>query len=289
MKFACAFAFVSLLGALAGAQPVDGVDRRNIVVETVYATVIPQAARDQPVVVVTVTDTVAGQAAAPTAAAQAIVTVVETVGAQIPIVQEAQPISSAPAVSPTAAAQAAATTVIESANVPAPAAHAAQPATSAHASSAVVFAQPASRAVSSTQSSSTAAPATTSSSSSPSSSSWMSTMLSELNAIRAAVGKPALTLDSTLSKIAQKHSDYQASVNTMTHSDPSGTLGARFSADGVSWEGAAENIAWNQADVSAVMKAWKNSPGHYENMIGDYTSVGFGVTNLYWTQDFLKA
>ncbi|KAJ2740327.1 hypothetical protein H4S06_006140, partial [Coemansia sp. BCRC 34490] len=145
-----------------------------------------------------------------------------------------------------------------------------------------------------------AAPATTAAASSDSSDSgsgsgsssdasgWMNEMLTQLNAIRASAGKAALTLSSELSAVAQKHSEYQSSARSMTHSDPSGTLGSRLNALRVAWLGAAENIAWNQKDVSAVMDAWKNSAGHYANMIGDYTSVGFGVSNLYWTQDFVK-
>ncbi|KAJ2843176.1 hypothetical protein IWW36_005642, partial [Coemansia brasiliensis] len=57
---------------------------------------------------------------------------------------------------------------------------------------------------------------------------------------------------------------------------------------GINWESAAENIAWNQKTVSEVMTAWKNSPGHYANIVGDYNYVGFGVNDLYWTQNFLK-
>ncbi|KAJ2786291.1 hypothetical protein GGI15_001628 [Coemansia interrupta] len=114
-------------------------------------------------------------------------------------------------------------------------------------------------------------------------------MLSRLNAVRAAAGKSAVSLDSTLNSVAQSHSEYQSSINEMTHSDPSGTLGTRLTARRMSWQGAAENIAWNQQNVASVMDAWTKSSGHYANMIGDYNRVGFGVSNLYWTQDFIKA
>lgn len=114
-------------------------------------------------------------------------------------------------------------------------------------------------------------------------------MLSQLNAIRSDAGKPPLKLKPELSAIAQKHSQYMDRTQDMTHSDPQGGLGSRYSARSIQWSGAAENIAWNQPTVSVVMEAWRNSPGHYANMIGDYTYVGFGQDNLYWTQDFLKA
>ncbi|KAJ2242749.1 hypothetical protein IW139_004377, partial [Coemansia sp. RSA 353] len=121
------------------------------------------------------------------------------------------------------------------------------------------------------------------------SSNWQSEMLQQLNAIRAAAGKSSVSLDTRVNAIAQSHSQYQNKVRSMTHSDPAGSLGTRYSASGINWQGAAENIAWNQKTVSDVMTAWKNSAGHYANMVGDYNFVGFGVDNLYWTQDFLKA
>ncbi|PIA16425.1 SCP-domain-containing protein [Coemansia reversa NRRL 1564] len=117
---------------------------------------------------------------------------------------------------------------------------------------------------------------------------WKSQMLQQVNAIRAEVGKGPLTIDERLNSMAQAHSNYQSSASTMTHSDPSGSLGSRCSQYGIDWSGVAENVAWNYKDVTEVVQGWKDSPGHYENIIGDYNAVGFGVTNLYWTQDFAK-
>ncbi|KAJ1664244.1 hypothetical protein IW140_005830 [Coemansia sp. RSA 1813] len=280
MKFAPTLLIASVLGAaLASAQPLADpqVDRRNLVIETVYETVAPHVAKagDNPVVVVTVTATAYGSPAAATVTSSAIA-------------HEATPTSSA-----------AHGNVAAVSSTPVPVAHTPQKQTTP---AAVVVATRLPSAVvaspSPTSSSAVAAAATTEaaattsasdSSSSGSSSGWMNLMLSELNSIRAAAGKSALKLSSELTQIAQKHSEYQASAKSMTHSDPSGTLGSRLSADGVSWQGAAENIAWNQQNVASVIDAWKNSAGHYANMIGDYTSVGFGVSDLYWTQDFIKA
>ncbi|ORX74114.1 hypothetical protein DL89DRAFT_9988 [Linderina pennispora] len=118
--------------------------------------------------------------------------------------------------------------------------------------------------------------------------SWMSDMLGQLNEIRAANGKSSVALMDTLTSFAQAHSDHQSSISKMTHSDPKGSLGQRCSAAGIPWMAVGENVAWNYPDVSSVMTGWKNSPGHFANIIGDYTHVGFGVTNKYWTQDFAK-
>ncbi|KAJ1808928.1 hypothetical protein LPJ75_004486 [Coemansia sp. RSA 2598] len=133
------------------------------------------------------------------------------------------------------------------------------------------------------------APVETTAAPAASSNDWRADMLSRLNAVRAAAGKAAVSLDASLNNIAQSHSQYQSSVNQMTHSDPAGSLGTRLNARSIAWRGSAENIAWNQRNVASVMDAWTKSPGHYANMVGDYSRVGFGESNLYWTQDFIKA
>ncbi|KAJ2559681.1 hypothetical protein EV175_000226 [Coemansia sp. RSA 1933] len=117
---------------------------------------------------------------------------------------------------------------------------------------------------------------------------WRQQMLSQVNAVRAQAGRPALTINQQLNTMAQEQSDYQASVSTMTHDNPDGSLGSRCSSVGIKWSGVAENVAWNYPDVTSVVQGWVNSPGHYENMVGDYNVVGFAVNDKYWTQDFAK-
>ncbi|KAJ2662237.1 hypothetical protein IWW48_001977 [Coemansia sp. RSA 1200] len=302
MKFGRTLAIASVLFAatfaVSGAQPLPAanaeanLNRRDLVIETVYETAVAQVAKveqQNDVVVVTIVET--AYAGSPATAAPAVV-------------------SSAPAQAAANAVVTVTATATQGAATPTPVAHAPQqqqqqPTTTAAAPSTTLVAAvvaatpsttPAAVVVAATPSTTSAAPATTTVASSDSSGSgsssgasgWMNEMLTQLNAIRASAGKAALTLSSELSAVAQKHSEYQSSARSMTHSDPSGTLGSRLNALRVTWLGAAENIAWNQKDVSAVMDAWKNSAGHYANMIGDYTSVGFGVSNLYWTQDFVK-
>ncbi|KAJ2800272.1 hypothetical protein H4S07_005218, partial [Coemansia furcata] len=115
---------------------------------------------------------------------------------------------------------------------------------------------------------------------------WQNQMLAQVNSIRASVGKAPLQLDGRMNNMAQDHSNYQDKISQMTHSDAAGSLGQRCSDAGLQWRGVAENVAWNYPDVTSVVTGWKNSPGHYANMIGDYTLVGFGVSDKYWTQDF---
>ncbi|KAJ2532384.1 hypothetical protein IWW43_003223, partial [Coemansia sp. RSA 1935] len=88
--------------------------------------------------------------------------------------------------------------------------------------------------------------------------------------------------------MAQAHSNYQASINKMTHDDSAGTLGQRATKAGVKWSRVAENVAMGYRDVSAAVNGWRNSEGHYMNMIGDYTIIGLGETKNFWTQEFAK-
>ncbi|KAJ1963794.1 hypothetical protein GGI12_001831 [Dipsacomyces acuminosporus] len=132
-------------------------------------------------------------------------------------------------------------------------------------------------------------PVYTSSPPPPTYSDWHQQMLQQVNAVRAKAGKPPVKLDDRLSKLAQEHSNYQSSIKSMTHADSAGSLGQRCSQAGIEWSGVAENVAWNYPDVSAVVKGWVESSGHYKNMVGDYNIVGFGETNKYWTQSFAKA
>ncbi|KAJ2318601.1 hypothetical protein IWW51_005067 [Coemansia sp. RSA 2702] len=130
---------------------------------------------------------------------------------------------------------------------------------------------------------------TNASSGSGGSASWKTNMLKQVNAIRASVGKPALQLDDRLNKMAEAHSDYQASISHMTHDDTAGSLGQRATQAGVKWSRVAENVAMGYKDVSSAVTGWRNSPGHYNNMIGDYTIIGFGENSNYWTQEFAKS
>ncbi|KAJ1947955.1 hypothetical protein FBU59_001818 [Linderina macrospora] len=111
-------------------------------------------------------------------------------------------------------------------------------------------------------------------------------MLELVNNERRKFGKPALRLNAGLNSAAQAHSNYQSSIHKMTHDNPKGGLFDRMKPFVTGARGAAENVAFNQRSVDEVMKAWITSPGHHDNIVGDYNSVGFGQSNLYWTQEF---
>lgn len=106
---------------------------------------------------------------------------------------------------------------------------------------------------------------------------WETEMLNSLNALRRSVGRSPVSIDNRLRNAARAHSQDQNNMQTMTHTGSDGSsVGQRVTRAGYPWRGVAENVARGQRSVSAVMTSWTNSAGHYRNMIGDYTHVGFG-------------
>ncbi|KAJ2503250.1 hypothetical protein GGH96_000502 [Coemansia sp. RSA 1972] len=116
---------------------------------------------------------------------------------------------------------------------------------------------------------------------------WITEMVCAINKVRASHGASPLGISDELNSIAQKHSDYQNSINQMTHDDPAGGVGARLTALGVSWMSAAENVAAGMTTSGQAQQALEESPGHLANMVNpSMTFVGVGRTNNYYTQNF---
>ncbi|VVB77625.1 Cysteine-rich secretory protein family protein [uncultured archaeon] len=120
--------------------------------------------------------------------------------------------------------------------------------------------------------------------------------MSLMNAERARVGKSAVYINSNLNNAAYLHSKDMGDKNYFSHTSLDGrTFVDRIKAAGyISYIGLAENIAYHSgsADASKVFDMWKNSPGHYANMIGDYNEAGLGVyytgKYTYYTLDLGK-
>lgn len=121
---------------------------------------------------------------------------------------------------------------------------------------------------------------------------WRAEMLNNLNSVRRSAGQPPLRTNNRLNNAAQRHSDDMARNQFMSHTGSDGsTMGQRITATGYSFSRAGENVARGQRDVSGVMNSWVNSPGHYGNIIGQFTEVGFGLATdrdgrRSWTQKF---
>jgi len=129
----------------------------------------------------------------------------------------------------------------------------------------------------------------------PADTSWQDQMLARINDLRSAVGAPPLALCARLTRTAQDYATLMASTGHYGHVGPDGSEPwDRMSAHGYHWSKAAENIAAGYDGVDSVMTGWRNSPGHYANIIdASLEHVGFGTaTNTssqygtYWVQNF---
>ena len=118
-------------------------------------------------------------------------------------------------------------------------------------------------------------------------------MLTILNEIRAENGVAPVELDDELCVLATARSVELAYTNyEFKHERPAGRgmFDTMLINNGYKYKAVAENIAASYADVSYVMNGWKNSSGHFQNMIDpDMNTVGFGYVEFssgyqkYWT------
>ena len=125
------------------------------------------------------------------------------------------------------------------------------------------------------------------------------TLIAEVNALRAANGLSPYAVNATLMAVAQAHSDYQASVGTVTHYSADGSrpyqraLAAGYPVGGDLSAGGyfSENIqAGTNLSPAAAVQAWQGDAPHLNTMLSPYlTEVGAGVTNvngyIYYTLD----
>lgn len=100
------------------------------------------------------------------------------------------------------------------------------------------------------------------------------------NQQRAAYGKPAMSLNEQLNDAAQLKADHMVANNYWSHIAPDGTSPWWFFRRvGYTYTSAGENLAYGFADSAGVVQGWMDSPGHRDNLLGDYNHVGFGYTN----------
>lgn len=108
-------------------------------------------------------------------------------------------------------------------------------------------------------------------------------LLQQSNAERARFGLAALSLDASLSEAAQLHALEMAELGYLAHESPRAetrTLALRLNRTGAVVQAAGENLALlsGQPDVAAAAVAgWMDSPAHRQNLLGDFSHVGFGA------------
>lgn len=106
------------------------------------------------------------------------------------------------------------------------------------------------------------------------------------NKERTSRGYVALEMDKDLCAYAQKHAEYMAEKNRLSHSSMS-------ELSKVKGKGAVgENIAWGQESEESTVSSWMWSPGHRWNILGtSYKKAGFGAVKdkngrYYWCAVF---
>lgn len=123
-------------------------------------------------------------------------------------------------------------------------------------------------------------------------SSQVNEVLKNTNAYRKEKGASDLKLDETLTKAAMVRALEMSYGNNLSHTRPNGDSCFSIFADfGYTYSIAAENIAWGQSSATAATTWWRNSEGHYKNMVTpEFTKIGIGVMKLngkyYWVQLF---
>ncbi|GGJ07075.1 CAP domain-containing protein [Streptomyces brasiliensis] len=111
-----------------------------------------------------------------------------------------------------------------------------------------------------------------------------------VNAERTKAGCSAVTLNATLTKAAQAHSEDMAAHQNMSHTGSDGSdPGSRITSAGYNWSAYGENVAYGYSTPEAVMAGWMSSEGHKENILNcSFKEIGVGLAQpgSYWTQDF---
>lgn len=116
-----------------------------------------------------------------------------------------------------------------------------------------------------------------------------------VNEIRIAAGVAPLTLDTGLCQAATMRAVEMNYSGVFAHTRPDGrACWTAFDPYGISYKACGENIAAGYPTAAKVVEGWKNSPGHYKNMVSaDFGKMGVGMSDepidqygIYWTQLF---
>ncbi|SEN30527.1 Uncharacterized conserved protein YkwD, contains CAP (CSP/antigen 5/PR1) domain [Mesobacillus persicus] len=110
------------------------------------------------------------------------------------------------------------------------------------------------------------------------------------NVIRTRHKRVRLHWDESTAEVAYAHSKEMKEANYFAHiSEKYGSLSDRLDAGNVFYQLAGENIAAHYTDAPAVVEGWLNSKGHRESLLNvEFTHLGVGVYNKYYTQNFIK-
>jgi len=103
--------------------------------------------------------------------------------------------------------------------------------------------------------------------------------VADLNAYRRLYGLGPVVFNDKLTAASRVHATDLAAHGTISHSGTDGSgHGERVQRQGYYFSIAAENVATGQKSWAKVFQAWKDSPGHNENLLrGDVTDFGIAL------------
>lgn len=112
-----------------------------------------------------------------------------------------------------------------------------------------------------------------------------------INEYRVSIGLNALEKNNHISYKCEEHNKYMIGNNVVNHNDFTARSNNIINVLGAKKVG--ENVAYNYKTSEAALKAWLESPGHKENIEGNYTHFGISVTTdasgkKYYTNIFVK-
>lgn len=118
---------------------------------------------------------------------------------------------------------------------------------------------------------------------------------------RAQRGLAALPWDARMADLARQRAAYMAATGEFSHTHANGTsVFDMITSSGITWFGAGEIIAWNNAEaldysVAFAVQGWMGSPPHTAIVLStEFSRVGFGMAispttgKRYWAGVYLK-
>jgi len=118
-------------------------------------------------------------------------------------------------------------------------------------------------------------------------------VLELVNEYRAKKGLKELKMNPVITEVAEEHSKYMGNKTIRINHDDFEERMYGLMKTLKPANGAAENVANGQVDAAEVVRMWIASPGHRENIEGDYNLSGIGIYKnrngvLYFTHIFIK-
>ena len=112
-----------------------------------------------------------------------------------------------------------------------------------------------------------------------------------VNEHRQSIGKSELIRNEIADEIAEGHTNYMVYQNQISHDNFNGRFQELQNL--VAANSAGENVGYGYPTAVTVMDAWPNSPGHRNNIEGNFTHIGIGsIKNdqgvYYFTQLFYR-